>query len=145
MINTIDDLQELDFGGGYLWALFPGKPGGPPYLQYAQVDQTPLQWKAFSGYVNPSGISVNYNGDCYGATDFSPMFYSSDGTSSGSAGAGADGSTLAVTFKNTFYLLSTNANNNGNDVWVWQDTAGGTFVNAGFQAIQILATYYLGH
>ena len=143
-IDDIQDLQELDYGGGNLWAVFPEKPGGPACLQFTNTSQIPAVWKPFAGSPNVSGISANYSGDCYAASDFNPMFYSQDGQSSNSAGSGANGATLALTFKNTFYLLSTSADENGNKVMTWVDEMGGVFQDAGFQAIQVLASYYLG-
>ncbi|HOY06562.1 MAG TPA: hypothetical protein PLO67_14240 [Saprospiraceae bacterium] len=142
-IANIQDLQELDYGGGNLWAVFPEKPGGPACLQFTSASQVPAVWKPFAGSPSVSGISANYSGDCYAASDYNPMYYSQDGQSSNSAGSGANGSTLALTFKNTFYLLSTSADENGNKVMIWVDEKGGVFQDAGFQAIQVLASYYL--
>ena len=144
VITNINDLQDMDYGGTTLWAVFPTTPGGVPCLQFWNVMQTPPNWVQFQGSPAPSGISCSYNGDCYGVVDFSPIYYSGDGKTSNSAGSGANGSTLEMSFKNNFYGLSTNADKNGNQVLIWVDEMGGVFQNAGFQAIQVLATYYLG-
>ncbi len=143
VIGQIADVQQMDYGGGYLWMVFPSKDG-IPCLQFNPVNGTPFNWKPFAGLPEPSSISVNYSGNCYGVNDsFSPVYYLNDGISTGSAGSGADGSALEISFKNTFYVLSTNGNENGNDVLIYEGDGPGTFVSAGFQAIQILGTYYL--
>lgn len=143
LVTKIPDMQQMDFGGTNLWAVFPNIPGGRPCLQFTNVMETPMNWTPFAGLPEPMGISVNYSGDCYGVVDYNPIYYSQDGSTTGSAGSGADGMSLAQSFKNNWYLLSTVADKNGNKVMVWEDEAGGTFVDAGFQAIQVLATYYL--
>ncbi len=143
MVDKIADLQDLDYGGGYLWAVFPPNTGGPAVLQLSDTSVIPAKWQVFKGPANPSSISVGYTGDCYGAAGFDPVYYSKDGQTTGSAGSGADGSTLEVTFKNNIYLLSTNGNEKGNDVLIWVDTQGGVFEPTGVQAIQILASYSL--
>jgi hypothetical protein len=142
-VTKVQDLQALDFGGDYLWAVFPTKPNGQAVLQFANVMEQPISWTPFSGSPEPENISVSYSGDCYGVVDFNPIFYSHDGSSTGSAGSGADGQSLAQTFKNTWYLQSTSADKNGNKIMIWEDEQGGIFVDAGFQAIQVLGTYYL--
>jgi hypothetical protein len=144
LLTKIQDVQEMDYGGNNLWAVFPTIPGGKPCLQFWNVMVTPANWVVFEGALEPMGISGNYNGDCYGALDYSPVYFSGDGKTTGSGGSGAKGSTLALTFKNTYYLLSTVADKNGNEVMIWVDEMGGNFVNAGFQAIQVLGSYYLG-
>lgn len=141
-IAQMPEVQNIDYGGGYIWIVAPIAPNTRACLQFTAADG-PFNWKPFAGIVEPSSISVNYQGYCYGVQDFSPVYYAPDGSSTGTGGAGATGSALEITFKNTYYLLSTNGNENGNDVMIWEDIAGGTFVNAGFQAIQILGTYYL--
>lgn len=143
LVDKIQDVQALDFGGAYLWAVFPTKPGGPACLQFSNLMEQPMSWTTFNGSPEPENISVCYSGDCYGVVDFNPIYYSHDGSSTGSAGTGAAGITLAQSFKNTWYLLSTVADKNGNEVMIWEDVAGGTFSNAGFKAIQVLGTYYL--
>lgn len=139
----IPGVVALEYGNSYIWIVAPIAPDTPACLQFTYGGQTPYKWQPFAGNVEPSSISVNYEGDCYAVQDFSPVYYSRDGSTTSSAGVGANGSALEITFKNTYYLLSTNANKNGNEVMVWKDTAGGTFVSAGFQAIQVLGTYYL--
>ncbi|MBL7780253.1 MAG: hypothetical protein JNM22_03480 [Saprospiraceae bacterium] len=142
-IDQINDLQDMDFGGGYLWAVFPLAPGGAPVLQFAYTGNIPVKWQPFNGAVAPDSISAGYTGDCYGVSDFTGVYYSTNGTSTGPVGSGANGSTLEITFKNNIYALSTNGNEQGNDVLIWVDTQGGVFEPTGVQAIQILATYYL--
>lgn len=143
MIDKIADLQDMDYGGGYLWTVFPPTPGSPAVLQFADTSVIPVKWQIFNGPVMPQSISIGYTGDCYAVTDFTPVFYSKDGKSTGSVGSGANGSALEITFKNNIYLLSTNGNEQGNDVLIWVDTQGGVFESIGVQALQILATYYL--
>lgn len=142
VFDNVGDIQEIDYGGGFLWALFPTQPGGIPCLQSLNFAQVPGKWQPFKGVPQPMGISANYNGDCYGAVAYNPVYFSKDGATTASAGAGANGITLEMSFKNTYYLLSENADENGNDVMFWQDEKGGVFVDAGFKAIQVLATYY---
>lgn len=141
-IGQMPEVQNLDYGGGYLWMVAPIQPNTAACLQFTPTDGV-YNWKPFSGLPEPSSISVNYMGDCYGVDKFSPVYYSSDGTNTGSDGSGATGRAIEITFKNTYYVLSTNGNENGNEVLIWEDVNGGTFVSAGFQAIQVLGTYYL--
>lgn len=70
------------------------------------------------------------------------MYYSNDGSSSGVDGTGANGSTLQITFKNTYYLLSTSANAQGNEIMQWVDENGGTWENTGLRAIKIVSSWY---
>lgn len=143
-VAQMPEVQDIDYGGGYIWMVAPIQPNTRACLQYTPTTGTTYNWKPFAGIVEPTSISVEYQGNCYGVQDFSPIYYSKDGSTTGSAGSGANGSALEITFKNSFYLLSTNGSENGgNDVMIWEDVAGGTFVSAGFQAIQVLSTYYL--
>ncbi|WP_373550361.1 hypothetical protein [Haliscomenobacter sp.] len=142
-IGQMPEVQDLDYGGGYLWMIAPIAPNGDACLQFTSMEGPMFNWKPFSGYSEPSSISVNYAGNCYGVDgSFSPMYYLNDGVSTGSAGDGATTSSLEVSFKNTFYVLSTNGNEKGNDVLVYKGDGPGSFVSAGFQAIQVLGTYY---
>lgn len=142
-IGQMPEVQNLDYGGGYLWMVAPLTPGGDPCLQFTSTTNGVYNWKPFSGLPQPPNISANYYGDCYGVDSFSPVYYSKDGSTTGNNSTGANGTALEISFKNTYYVLSTNGNENGNDVLIWEDVNGGTFVNAGFQAIQVLGTYYL--
>lgn len=135
-------ISDIDYGGGYYWAIMPLQPGGIPCLQFAKVTTPPLTWKPFAGNPIPTSLSVNYSGDCYAVADYNPMYYSNDGNSSSVDGSGANGSTLQITFKNTYYLLSTNANAQGNEIMQWMDVNGGTWQNTGLRAIKIVASWY---
>lgn len=141
-IAQMPEVQDIDYGGGYLWMVAPIGPDTQACLQFTPTTGLSYNWKPFAGIVEPNSIAVNYQGYCYGVQDFSPVYYAPDGSTTGSGGSGAEGSALEITFKNTYYLLSTNGNENGNDVLIWEDVNGGTFVNAGFQAVQVLGTYY---
>lgn len=138
------DITDIDYGGGYYWAIMPMQPGGIPCLQFAQVTIPPLTWKVFAGNPIPNNLSVNYYGDCYAVDKFNPMYYSKNGSTSSISGAGANGITLQITFKNTYYLLSNNANPQGNEIMIWVDQQGGIWQNTGLRAIKIVASWYKG-
>lgn len=135
-------ITEIDYGGGYYWAIFPTQPGGIPCLQLAPVSAGNLMWTPFAGNPIPNSLSVSYYGDCYAVNDFTSMFYSKDGKTTAVSGAGANGMALQVTFKNTYYLLSTNANSNGNEIMIWVDQQGGIWQDTGLRAIKISSSYY---
>ncbi len=88
LVAKIQDIQQLDYGGSNLWAVFPVQTGGIPCLQFWNIPQSPMKWQPFNGAPQPMGISASYNGDCYGALSYSPVFFGKDGTSTGSAGSG---------------------------------------------------------
>ena len=137
-------LIDFDYGNGYIWALFPEKEGEIPVLHFAADGPNP-QFKVFAGNVSPSSLSVDYAGNCYGVVDYSPMSYSKDGQSVFSAGSGANGETLAITSKNWSYILSTELNEDGNLIWIWQDEAGGLFQKMNLRASVIATTFYEGN
>ena len=143
IIYNTHPIYDADYGGGKVWAMLSDKPGEPISLHYADMGAS-LSFKEFgSGNQDfPYSLSVSYTGDCFAVVNFSPVYYSHDGSSTGSAGAGLEGKALMITFKNWNYVLATMADTNGNEVWVWKDEAGGTYVNAGFSAIKVLASYY---
>ena len=142
-ITASNEVQEIDFGGDTAWAVFPATPGGIPLLQYStSMQQIPIPFAVFQGPVSPSAITVSYTGDCNGIIDGNPWFFGKDG-STGSAGAGANGISIDISFKNNFYLLTNDRENSENEVMIWVDEAGGTFQDAGFSAIKVLSTYYL--
>ena len=135
-----DQLIEFDYGGSMIWALFPKSVGKIATLHYA--DYNALQWKEFEGGIYPYSLSVDYDGNCHGIEDFNPMYYSKDGKSSGSGGSGADGKSLQYTFKNWSYVLSTDANQDGNLILEWVDEAGGQFQPTANRASKIAASYF---
>lgn len=139
-----DSLIDFDYGGGYLWAVFPKAAGEIPVLQFSPSSPA-LQFKVFSGDVSPISLAVDYDGNAHGVVDYSPMTYSKDGHSAFSAGADANDETLAITFKNWAYILSTDVNENGNVVSIWEDEAGGLFKKTNLRASVIETTYYLGN
>ena len=95
-------ILSVDYGGGYLWAIIPEKPGGIPILQFTKADS--INWVPFDKNPSPKSISVNRQGDCYGIIEGTNMYFSTDGKSTGPWGADADGITLRTTFKNwNFY------------------------------------------
>lgn len=135
-------ISDIDYGGGFYWAIFPVQSGGIPCLQFAKVSTPPLTWQQFAGAPIPNSLSVNYAGDCYAVNNFNPMYYSTDGSTTNVAGIGANKITLQITFKNTYYLISTNANAQGNEIMQWMDVNGGTWKNTGLQAIKIVSSWY---
>lgn len=134
-------LFAFDTGAGYAWAVVPDQESGIPYLNFMNVGGGDVQWTKFGPGLTPTGISVSYNGDCYGILDGNPTFFSKDGVTYNSAGAGADGIGLQMSFKNTIYLVTTNVLDQGNQVMIWVDEQGGVFQDAGFQAAVVLSTY----
>ena len=114
-----------------------------PKLYYSSAGV--LSWNAFAGDPQPNSISVGYQGNCYAVDEQGdPVYYSTDGSSSGSAGGGAQGKGLQISFKNWNYLLTNNYSPTtfGNLVYVWEDTQGGEFKATAVTAMKVLATYH---
>lgn len=133
---------EMDYGGGYVWALLIDNSNGKVGLYYAKSGST-LNFVKFEGDYQPHGISVDYAGNCNAADNFDPVYFSNDGKSTGSSGSGANGKTLFVSSKNWTYLLSTDYTSDyQNVIMEWQDTSGGTFVATSAGGIRIAATFY---
>lgn len=132
---------SFDYGGGYVWGIFY-KNGGIPKLYYSQANA--LSWQAFSGDPSPMSISVSYAGDCYGIDDSgSPKVYSTDGSTVSSAGSGADDNTAQISSKNWTYLISyVDMSSDGNLVYAWVDTQGGTFEPTTVRAYKVCSTYH---
>lgn len=142
-IGPIPDVQYLDYGGGFLWIVAPTQPGGIPSLQFCQIGTRSFDWRSFTGAPSPTDICVNAYGNCYGIQSYSPRYFLNDGVRTGSAGTGANGKALEMSYKKTYYLLSNNANADGNEVMVYTNFQGySNFIDAKFRAIQVLGTYY---
>ena len=99
-VYSANYVLEMDAGGGYIWALMAIN-GGIPSLHYSTWN-APFDFKKFNLGENasPFSLSVNYQGNCYATENYSPVYYSNDGSSSGSAGSGLDGAALKISFKN---------------------------------------------
>lgn len=134
-------IVDFDYGAGMFWAIMPAQEGGIPCLHYTPA--TAISWKAFQGNPQPFSISADYQGNCIAITDFDPIYYSKDGTSTNSAGAGVAGRALQVSAKNWTFLVSTDANAEGNLLYEWQDIAGGTFEAMSVRGMSVAASYYL--
>ena len=137
-------IEEFDYGGGYIWALLPKEIGGIPILQFSPAGDS-LNFTAFAGDIYPFDLTVDYAGNCQAVNNFSPTSYSKDGHSSFSSGAGADNQTLQITSKNWTYILTTDVNQDGNQVCIWQDEGGGLFQKMSLRASKIATTYYEGN
>jgi hypothetical protein len=134
-------ILEAAYGGSMIWALKSPKAGEIPVLSYSSDKGS--TWNTFAGNVYPYGLSVSYQGDCYAIDqNFNPMYYSKDGSSSGSAGSGLDGKALTIAFANWCFALSIDANQDGNLIYEWQDEAGGTFRATAARGMSIAASYY---
>lgn len=135
-------ILDMDYGGGYYWAVMPSEPGDVPSLFYAKVAPG-LEWLSFKGAPDPTSVTVDYEGNGYGVVDYTVMFYDNDGSTSNVYALGADGVVLQVSCKNWSYALSTKATEQGNEVLSWADENGGMWVGTNMFAIKVLATYYL--
>ncbi len=133
-------IVDFDYGAGMFWAIMPEQAGGIPCLQYTSASD--ISWKAFHGNPEPFSISADYQGNCIAIAGFDPVYYSKDGTSTGSAGAGVAGKALQISAKNWTFLVSTDANANGNLLYEWQDIAGGTFEALAARGMSVAASYY---
>lgn len=140
--NAFSDLHSVlafDYGGGHYWAIYPNERGGIATLHYSTDGVT---WNDFAGKPEPIDISVGYQGNCYAVDDsFNPVYYSNDGSSTGSASAGADGKALQISFKNWSYLVSSAISDQENVIMRWVDTQGGMYQNSGFTGCKVFATY----
>jgi len=140
VVFELSEAFDFDYGGGFFWGIFSDKEGEKPILHLAKEGG---QWTEFQGDVTPTSLSVNYNGDCYAVLDNDPMGFESDGKTSFNDGdTNSDGKTLQITFKNTYYLLSTNCTEQGNEVMVWEDVDGGTWKSTGAFAAKVISTWY---
>ncbi|MEL6391279.1 MAG: hypothetical protein AAFR97_00915 [Bacteroidota bacterium] len=137
-------LADFDYCAGYLWALFPQTVGGPPVLQYKNLAKDP-DFHVFVGDKMPVSLSVDYQGDCSGALDGTPQSFANDGQSEYPIGSGLEGKTLQITSKNWSYALSSDINEDGNMIYMWQDVAGGQFQSTGMRASYIATTFYMGN
>ena len=133
-------IADFDYGGGMFWALMPEQSGGAPYLQYTPASA--ISWKVFQGKPQPASISANYQGNCLAVTSADPVYYSKDGSSTNSAGAGVAGKAFIISAKNWTFLLSTDVNSEGNLLYEWQDIAGGTFLPMSVRGMKLAASYY---
>lgn len=136
-------ITDLDYGGGYYWAILPDQAGGIPSLHYAKVTPAPINWQPFKGSPDPTSVSVDYSGNCNAVASYTAMWYSNDGSSSNVLGTGANGVVLQVSVKNWAYALSTKASAKGNEVLIWQDEMGGMWTGSNMYGIKVLSTYYL--
>lgn len=137
---------DVNYGGGYLWAILDTNTIIDnvlikPHLHFSKFP-SPLNWKAFDGYPTPRSLSTAYSGNCYGLEDGSPVYFSTDGSGTGSAGAGVNGQCLQITFKSWTYVLTTDLSEEGNLVYKWRDTYGGKFEPTNIRANYFLASYY---
>lgn len=150
--NIAADVIDIAFGESYLWATFPPTPGAAPVLQYGTFAQMPFEWKIYPGSPDPLHLTANASDHCYALKDFKPVYFLLNGTS----GQWAEGAKrgLQITFKQSTrpsperrmdlaYLLTVDANKDGNQVMKWQDGSPGTWVDAGFRANKVQATYYV--
>jgi len=146
-------VTDIAFGESYLWAMFPPTLGAQPVLQYGTFAQMPFQWKVFPENPHPLHLTANASDFCYGLKNFKPVYFLLNGTT----GQWAEGAKrgMQVSFKqvasgspehkkNLAYLVTTSANKDGNQTMKWQDGSPGTWVDAGFRAIRVQATYYVG-
>ncbi len=139
-------VTDVDYGGGYLWAILDSNTMEDniiiqPHLHLSKFT-SPLNWSSFKGNPSPSSLSAGYAGNCYGLIDGTPTYFLTDGSGSGSAGAGVDGQCLQMTFKNWSYVLTTNLNEEGNLVYKWVDTFGGKFEPTNIRANYFLSSFY---
>ena len=133
-------IVDFDYGADMFWAIMPEQAGGIPCLQYTHA--AAISWKAFQGNPEPYSISTDYQGNCIAIADFNPVYYSKDGSSTGSAGGGVAGRALQISAKNWTFLVSTDANTDGNLSYEWQDIAGGTFEAMSVRGMSVAASYY---
>ncbi len=131
----------ITYGGNYIWAVVPEKEGGIPVLRYTSVTDPTKTWTTFGNGVHPTSISSNYQGTCFAVLNFNPVYYTVDGQS-GSAGAGADGTTMQISFRNWNFILTTDATSDGNQIMEWQDTNGGTYMAITPRGSRVESSYY---
>lgn len=136
------NIQEISYGGNYLWGVLPENSGGIPVLRYLKVTDPSKTWHTFTGNITPSSISTGYAGNCSAVVKRNPMYFLTDGTSSGSMGTGADGQTLSITFRNWCFILNTNANENGNQIMEFQSGGAGSFVAMAVRGTRVESSYY---
>jgi hypothetical protein len=141
--NPWGPILEADYGGGKIWAVYPTAASGELAMLH-HSNASVIQFSPFAEKqeLSPTSISASYAGDCYGVLENSPIFFSSDGVTQGSAGSGANGTTERITFKNWNYITVMNQGQNGNQVWEWIDTEGGVYQNAGFSAYSVISSYF---
>ena len=135
--------MSFDYGGGYIWATYYDSEGRVG-LYYAKSGSS-LDFKEFSlnGADEPIDFSVDYQGNCIAVVDNSPVYFSNDGSGTGSAGQGLNGETLSIAAKNWTYALSTKYTTDyQNVIYEWQDISGGTFEATSAGGVKIAASYY---
>ena len=135
-------LIDLDYGGGWLWAIRPASSGNIPVLQLAEYSGGNPNWKIFDGNITPYSLSVSYQGNCYCQVAGTPTYFSNDGSSTDKWGSGIDGQALQGSFKTWSFAITTDITENGNLLYEWQDISGGTFVSTNKRCSFVLASYY---
>lgn len=133
---------RLAAGGRYIWAIMPLSKGEKPILRYFDVTDQSAGWKTFAGNISPRSISVSGSGDCFGVIDSNPMYFSIDGKTSGSAGTGADGITLNISYCNFGYIVTDNANEKGNQIMKLVNEPNGDFVDTRLRGRRVAASFY---
>ena len=136
---------EFNYGGGYVWAVFSLKDGDVPQLYYS--DGSVLSWNAFAGNPLPSSISSDYAGTCFAVDENNnPVYYSTDGTSTGTAGSGIDGMAMQISSKNWTYVVTFDAASSSgeNPIYKWVDESGGKFEKTNMTGMKVLSTYHTG-
>jgi len=138
------EFSEIAYGGGYFWAIMPEKTGGIPVLRFMKGIDSKNAWTTVgNGMTTPHSISIGYEGSCFGVDkNSSPMSYSRKGVIT-SQGGGVNGITLRMGFKYWGYVITTEANKNGNLIYKWRDVGGGTYEPTTLRASRIATTYYL--
>lgn len=134
-------IYDFDYGNSVIWAILAKKSGMIPSLHYTNTN-APLSWKEVGDQVyDLYSLSVNYAGNCYGAQDYKPVYYDTNG-STGSAGSTGQLLALQVSFKNANFMVSNDGTAEGNLVYEWVDEQGGTYSSMNIRAMTIQSTYY---
>lgn len=134
-------VAEFDYGGGKIWAILSTKHGDIPCLHYADAGSS-LSWNKVGDEVyNIYSLSVGQSGRCFGTEDYKPVYYDTDGTN-GSAGAFGNHNALSISVKNGNFVLSADADYDGNLVYEWTTENEGSYSATNLRAMRLCATYY---
>lgn len=141
-----DDIFDINFGGGYYWALKPLKSGEIPVLQFSK-SISPTKWNVFEGNLSPTSISVDASGNCWALLDGVPYHFKVDGKTKKAVIPGASINAIQISVKDytNAILSATDVTDKGNLFLQYNSsptTSPAYLPAAEIRATSMVTTYY---
>ena len=141
-----DNIYEVDYGGGYYWAMIPKQVGAAPVLLFASADHLPLQWTIFKGDVVANSPSAT-DGVCLGLVNEIPTIFDLKTQTQKPVYNGIKQTALQISSKTTTNaILSFEASAEGNEVLVLSASPGVPMAYrpvADIKAIKVTTSYFI--